>query len=125
MRKAIVPNILPAYFHWLKWEALWTVLSGFALFFWKIVVLGHSFVLYSKYALFMLMGMSVTIGITFTIWFVILPLQDRILELTKHGEWTEELDSIVWRSRKFAHISSWLGILVVVFMVGANYFPYL
>lgn len=124
MRKEIVPKILPAYFHWLKWEAVWAILSGFILLFWKIFVLKHTFLLFSKYGIFLIMGMGVTICITIFIWFIILPLQNRILELTENNEWTEELDTIVWRSRRFSHISSWLGISVVIFMVSANYFPF-
>ncbi|MEM7182603.1 MAG: hypothetical protein AAF518_16940 [Spirochaetota bacterium] len=123
MRKEIVPKILPGYFHWLKWEAVWTVLSGFALLFWKFAVLRQPFILLSRYTFCLSIGVCITLFITVSIWFVILPLQDRILELTEEGRWTEELDEIVWRSRKFSHLSSTLGILVVIMMVAANYLP--
>ena len=123
MRVQIVPKILPAYFHWLKWEAVWTVISGFALLFWKFIVLRQPFILFSKYTYCILLGMSLTLFITACIWLVILPLQNRILILTQKGEWTEELEQIVWRSRKFSHLSSYLGITIIITMVAANYLP--
>ncbi|MCB1179627.1 MAG: hypothetical protein KDK36_18760 [Leptospiraceae bacterium] len=122
-RKNLVPHILPAYFHWLKWEAVWTILSGIALVIWKFFVMKFPFYLFSKNSFFIFIGMTLTITITIFIWFWILPMQNKILKLTEEGLWTEELDLIVMKSRKFSHICSWLGIIVVICMVSSNYFP--
>lgn len=122
-RQQIVPKILPAYFHWLKWEAIWTILSGFALLAWKFLVLKHPFLLFTKYFFFLFLGMSLTITITLMIWIKILPYQNRILQLTQQGKWTKELDLLVWQTRQFSRTCSHLGILVVITMVSSNFFP--
>lgn len=118
-RARIVPKVLPAYMHWLKWEAWWTVASGAALWSWKVWILGSFPDPTAVRTWALALGATITISIALSITWVVCPMQDRIAALSQTRQFGEDWHSLVFRSRFFVRLFSWLGIAVVVLMVFA------
>ena len=117
-RALLIPRVLPAYFRWLRWEALWTIVSGVVLLIWKVAVLGLMPRPGAPGIWLLGIGMALTVYVGYSIAFVICPLQDRICALALEGpEGSPELDALTMRSRNYCQAGSWLGLAVVVFMV--------
>lgn len=120
-KKAVNPELLPRALWWFRWAAVYTVLFGLVLFYWKYMRganMRDADGAMSGRALWIMLGMTLGLIMAFNVWAVIWPAQRTIIRATKDGQKPPE--GLPEKAKLFSRINFVLSGPMLVGMVAAN-----
>jgi len=120
-KKAVNPELQPRALWWFRWGAMYTLLFGLLLFWWKYMRgsnMRDADGAMSGRALWIMVGMTMGIYMWFNVWFMIWPRQQVILRATKEG--TKPPEGMPEKAKLFSRINFVLSGPMLGCMVAAN-----
>ncbi len=120
-KKAVNPELLPRALWWFRWAAVWTVVFGLILFYWKYMRganMRDAEGGLSDRAKWVMLGMTLGLVMFANVWAVIWPAQRTIIRATKEGQKPPE--GLPERAKLFSRINFILSGPMLVGMVAGN-----
>jgi uncharacterized membrane protein len=120
-KKAVNPELLPRALWWFRWGAMYTLLFGLVLFYWKYMRganMRDADGAMAGRALWIMVGMTLGIVMWFNVWFIIWPAQRTIIKATKEGQKPPE--GLPEKAKLFSRINFVLSGPMLGCMVASN-----
>jgi len=124
-RKKIVPELMPRVMFFFRWSAMVTFVTGWAYIVWMLYVVsnagmrGAGGLLSSDWGHWITLGAFFASTMWFNVWFVVWPLQKKIIAAIKVGQAPDA--ALVARSAKFSQINTYLSVPMLFFMGAASH----
>jgi uncharacterized membrane protein len=124
-KKFVNPKLLPRALWWFRWAAMITFLSGLILFYFNYMSWGY---LYkdqgnkpgvSDRALWIMIGMTLGTIMWFNVWFIIWPLQRKIIGWIRDGQKPPEMPVYAKRALLTSRLNTYLSGPMLVCMLAA------
>lgn len=129
VKKLVVPQLMPRALWWFRWGAMFTFLSGWAYVAWKIFIatdaglFGTGGLLSSTWGLWIFLGGLLGTVMWFNVWFIIWPIQKKLIGWVKQGQAAPEAAALTRRAFLASRLNTYLSIPLLFCMAGASHFP--
>ena len=128
-KKKVVPELMPRALFWFRWGAMFTLLSGLLIIYWKLFVASHAGfrgdggLFTTSWGQWITFGAGLGIIMWFNVWFVIWPAQKKIINWVKSGQNPPEMAALVKRAALISKINTFLSVPMLFGMGAASHFP--
>ena len=132
-KKKVVPELMPRALWWFRWGAMVTFLAGLLLFSMKYMWTGNGFGPNSNFrgasghvsdrAVWIMCGMLFGTIMWFNVWFIIWPIQRKLIGWTKAGEKNPAADGLTRKAFLASRANTYLSGAMLMGMVAPNNFP--
>lgn len=128
-KKKVVPQLAPRALFWFRWGAMFTFLSGLLYIIWKIFIAtdagftGTGGLFTSTWGQWITFGGLLGTVMWFNVWFIIWPIQKKIIAWTRAGESPAQMPKIARRAYLASRANTYLSIPMLFGMGAASHFP--
>lgn len=128
-KKKVVPQLMPRALWWFRWGAMITFLSGILYIIWKIYIAtnvgltGTGGLLTSTWGKWISFGGTLGTIMWFNVWFIIWPIQKKVIGWVKGGQTPPEMAGLVRKAYLASRTNTYLSIPMLFGMGGASHFP--
>ncbi len=128
-KKKVVPQLMPRALWWFRWGAMFTFLSGYAYIIWKIFIAtdagfyGTGGLFTSTWGTWITIGGMLGTVMWFNVWFIIWPIQKKLIGWTKGGQSPPEAAGMTARALRASRMNAYLSVPMLFCMGAASHFP--
>ncbi|MBI2167833.1 MAG: urate hydroxylase PuuD [Candidatus Omnitrophica bacterium] len=128
-KKKVVPQLMPRALWWFRWGAMVTILSGYAYILWKIFIAtdaglyGTGGLFNSTWGKWITMGAGLGTIMWFNVWFIIWPIQKKLITGTKTGQPPAQAEALTKRAFFTSRINTYLSVPLLFSMGAASHYP--
>ncbi|MDO8527237.1 MAG: urate hydroxylase PuuD [Deltaproteobacteria bacterium] len=128
-KKKVVPELMPRALFWFRWGAMFTLLSGLLIIYWKLWVAssagfwGDGGLFTTTWGQWISFGAILGIIMWFNVWFIIWPAQKKIISWVKNGQAPAEMAATVKKAATTSRVNTYLSVPMLFGMGAASHFP--
>ena len=128
-KKKVIPQLAPRALFWFRWGAMFTFISGILYIIWKIFIATHAGLTGTGGLFTSTWGKWISFGgflgtvMWFNVWFIIWPIQKKIIAWTKAGQSPAEMPVLARRAYLASRTNTYLSIPMLFGMAAASHFP--